>query len=81
MNLEPVGNGEGEVRAECNDLSLVDPRMHIEKGYQVSIKDQYDDSTILSLVFNVSPTAPMGSSIGAPLLGARAAYKRKAAGD
>lgn len=81
VNLEPVGNGDAEVPVECNDLSLVDPRMRFEKGYQVSIRDQYDDSAILTLIFNVSPTAPMGSSIGAPLLGARAAYKRKAAGD
>ena len=79
VDTVPFGNlsQDPNYTPECPDFALVDHRAHFEKGYQVAIKDQTDDETILQVVYNVSPKAAMGSHIGAPLLGVRGSYKRK----
>ena len=61
----------------CPDFALIEPACPFERGYHVFIKDQRDDEIILDVVYNVSSRAPLGSLIGAPLLGRRASYKRK----
>ena len=65
----------------CPDFVILEPHLKFEKGYNVCIKDQTNDEIILNMIYNVSPTAPLGSHIGAPLLGLRGPYKRKAADE
>lgn len=79
VDLEPLSN-KSPTAADppCPDFALMDPTIRFERGYSVSIKDQTDDGFILDLIYNVSPTAPLGTHIGAPLLGIRGPYKRKA---
>lgn len=80
VNVQSASN-QSETPIPCVDFPMVDPKMCYERGYDVSLNDQSDDATIVNMVFNASPLAPMGSRIGAPLLGARACYKRKSAED
>lgn len=80
VNVHPTSN-QSETPIPCVDFPMVDRKMCYERGYEVSLNDQSDDATIVNMVFNASPLAPMGSRIGAPLLGARACYKRKSADD
>ena len=82
VDLEPFSNKASTApEPMCPDFPLVDPQVRFDRGYNVCLKDQTDDGVILDLIYNVSPTAPLGTHIGAPLLGIRGPYKRKAADE
>jgi hypothetical protein len=82
VDIEPFSNkADTAPLPTCPDFAIVDPAIRFERGYNVSLKDQGDDGVILDLIYNVSPAAPLGTHIGAPLLGVRGPYKRKAADD
>lgn len=80
VNVESIENQESEIPVPCVDFPMVDPKMRFQRGYEVFLQDQTDDSIIANMVFNASPVATMGSHFGAPLLGARVSYKRKIIG-